>query len=160
MIPVGARMLAYGEISFYNLFYPHLNSKLTPYFLDERDHFFTGENLQDRKKYKIRYKSETNFSQTTDQTYLCVFISRFHLWSLEHVCKLSHSVDNINQPFYFPTRDPNDEVESREMQNERKQTLVDRQMRKKLCMQKNIKKETNKESEEKNLPQDLPGSKL
>ena len=78
--PVGSSMLADRGFSSCTPFYLNLNSQLTPYFLDGRDQFYTGDILLDRKKCKARYTSETNFSRASgfavlqDRSPRCIFL--------------------------------------------------------------------------------------
>ena len=107
-IPAGWYILADRGFSSCAPSYPHLNGQLTPFFLDGRDQFEAYEISVDRIKCKLRYGSETKFSQVTDCTALKDRIPRTYFRHLHEICDFAHGISNLCEPFYLPY-DPDDD---------------------------------------------------
>ena len=101
-IPPGWYILADRGFSGCAPSYPYLNAQLTPFFLDGRDQFDAEEISVDRTKCKLRYGSETKFSQVTDWTALKDRIPRAFFRYLHHICDFAHGMSNYCEPFYLP----------------------------------------------------------
>jgi hypothetical protein len=103
--------------------YPYLNGQITPFFLDGRDQFSEEEISTDRTKCKLRYGSETKFSQVTDYTALKDRIPRSFFRHLHEICDFAHGMSNFCEPFYLPHDEDDDYFSG--LQKERDQKRKD-----------------------------------
>ena len=161
-IPPGWYVLADRGFSSCAPSYPYLNGQLTPFFLDGRDQFEEYEISIDRIKCKLRYGSETKFSQVTDCTALKDRIPRSFFRHLHEICDFAHGASNLCEPFYLPYN-PDDDYfaelrESRDTKKKRDNERLEEQKRKLKAAEKAAEATSTSQDDDEDDAMDVDGT--